>query len=84
MVERTHTREIQTEKSQKEKFVEKTKEHSSRRFVELPGRALDHTDHAEGGPYIAEEDCTATVQLSYGRCIVDVIPIRIRTVRSYC
>ena len=27
------------ERSQKEKFVEKTEEHSSRRFVGLPGRA---------------------------------------------
>ena len=37
-------------------------EHSSERFSELPSRASDCTDHAEGGPYIAEEGLIADVR----------------------
>ena len=51
-MERTHTEErYGHRRSQIKKFVEKTEEHSSRRFAELPGIASDTTDHAEGGPY---------------------------------
>ena len=44
--EDTYTREIHIEK-----FPRKMEEHSTGRFTELPGRALDHTYHVEGGLY---------------------------------
>ena len=40
-------------------------EHSSERFAELPGRASDRTDHAEGGPYTTEEGRTNVIWILY-------------------
>ena len=70
MVERTHTQErYRQRRSQTEKYAEKTEEHSSRRFTELPGRALNHT---EGGPYNSKgaPSCRTDSILVTSSCIV--------------
>ena len=65
-MERTHTQErYGHRRSQIKKFVEKTEEHSFGRFAELPDKASDCIDHAEGGPYTVEEDRRVVVRISY-------------------
>ena len=61
-MERTHTQERYKQKEKSEgEVAEKTEEHSSRRFTELPGKASDRTDHTKGGSYTAEEGCTIAI-----------------------